>query len=289
MSDSDPPPSTPPPSGRSVRPMSGLLASGWMFGVVFVQSLLLVLVLGLRPDAQTDLVSGFACQTIAYLLGLFLILRVHAPATSVRAVLGARKTHPGFYPIAILLAAALTPPIDALFEVMLRRYPDSKEAGGRISDLLANASTPKLIAFGAIIMVIGPILEEIFFRGALFNPIERAYPASRSIAVGITAFLFAAAHLDHQELIPLALLGLALGFLRQQSGSLIPPILLHMSFNGVGFYAILTTAPSASATTSPSRLILAGTSAAALLLLGLAHLISTRSEAAANAQELDRQ
>lgn len=270
--------------------MPGLLAAGWLSGVLFIQTLLLLLVLGLRPGGAPDLVRNFACQAIAYLLGLFLILRVHAPAASIRVFLGVRKTHPAFYPIAILLAAALTPAIDALFEVIQRRYPDASDTGERITDLLVSASTPKRVVFGVIIVIVGPILEEMFFRGALFNPIDRRYPASRSVAVGITAFLFAIAHLDHQGLFPLALIGLALGFLRQQSGSLFPSILLHISFNAIGLYATLTTTPGAEATALPlSRGLIAGSVVSALLLLGLAQLISARSEAAAHARELDRQ
>jgi uncharacterized protein len=270
--------------------MPGLLAAGWLSGVLFIQTLLLLLVLGLRPGGAPDLVRNFACQAIAYLLGLFLILRVHAPAEGIRAFVGVRKTHPAFYLLAILLAAALTPSIDALFEVIQRRYPDASDAGERITSLLVNASTPKLVVFAVIIGIIGPILEEIFFRGALFNPIDRRYPASPSVAVGVTAFLFAVAHLDHQGFFPLALIGLALGFLRQKSGSLIPSTLLHISFNAIGLYATLATAPGAETTAPPlSRWLIAGSAAAGLVLLGLVQLIGSRSEAAAHARELDRQ
>jgi membrane protease YdiL (CAAX protease family) len=269
--------------------MPALLAAGWVFGVLLVQGLLLWLVLVLHPGAAGDLVSGFACQAVAYLLGLFLILRVHAPALSVRALLGVRKTHPAFYPIAILSAAALTPPIDRLFDVIQHRYPHDKPLEHPVSELFVNASTPKLVLLGVIIVLIGPILEEMFFRGALFNPIERGYPASRSLAVGITALLFATAHFDHQELLPLGLIGVVLGLLRQMSGSLIPSTLLHMSFNGLGFYFMMTAAPGAEPAAPLPRWIIAGSSAAVLALLGLAHLLSTRTESAALAQKIDRQ
>lgn len=291
MSDSDPPPSVPPPSERGVRPMPVFLAGGWLLGVLFLQALLFSIVLSVRHAEQGDLLSGFACQSAAYLLGLFLILRVHAPLASVRAFLGARKTHPAFYPLAVALGAAIVFPIDALFEVIQRRYPEVRDANAseRISEMLSHASPPKLIALGVIIVVAGPILEEIFFRGALFKPLERGYPASRSIAVGITAALFAFAHVDHQEMIPLALIGLALGFLRQQSGSLVPPALLHITFNAIGFYATLTAPAGAAAASPTSRWLIAGGAVASLLLLGLAYLLGARTGAAIRAQELDQQ
>jgi membrane protease YdiL (CAAX protease family) len=292
MSDSDPPPSSPPPSARSVRPMPVFLAGGWLLGVLFTQNLLLLLVLSARHADQADLVSGFACQAAAFLLGLFLILRVHAPEAGVREFIGARKTHPAFYPLGVVLGAAIVFPADALFELIQRRYPDPRDANAseRISEMLSRASPPMLVVLGVILVLIGPVLEEVFFRSALQKPLERSYPASRSIAVGITAVLFAFAHRDLQELIPLALLGLMLGFLRQQSGSIIPSSLLHITFNAISFYSSLAAPHGAGVTAEPiPRWMIAAGAGAALSLLALAHVLGTRTEAAARAQELDRQ
>jgi membrane protease YdiL (CAAX protease family) len=276
---SDPPPSE--PNGRAIRPMPVIAASGWVLGATFILALLGTL--------TSDIVGSFACQAIAYLLVVFSILRVYAPNASMRAFLALRRTHVAFYPIAILLGAAIEIPALAVLDLVQRRYP-TENSHDPTFDLLTTGAMPKRILAGLIIVVLGPFLEEIFFRGALFKPLERHYAASRSIVIGLTAVLFAFAHVDPQAMIHLAIVGLALGFLRQASGSIVPSALLHATFNAIPFYAVVTAKPgSAELEIDLPRWLVAVGCAATVLLLVLAKLVSTRTEAASRAQELDQQ
>jgi uncharacterized protein len=260
--------------------MPFFVASGWVVGTTLILFAIASLV------TAVDIVSSVACQAAAYLLGLFLILRVHAPDVSVRAFLAIRRTHVAFYPIAVLLGAAAEAPALSLYEFIERRYP-SGPAQDSAFDMLTTATMPKRVLAGVMIIALGPMLEEIFFRGALFKPLERKYADARSIVIGLTAVLFAAVHFDRRAVIHLALVGLVLGLLRQLSGSIFPSLLVHSTFNAVAFY-FLVTMPADAQVTPPGWLVAASLFAIAALIAA-AYLVSTRTQAAARAQELDRQ
>jgi membrane protease YdiL (CAAX protease family) len=58
-------------------------------------------------------------------------------------------------------------------------------------------------------------------------------------AVGISAILFALAHLSLGELVPLSVLGVGLGLLRWQSGRLGASVCLHALWNSLTFLNLL--------------------------------------------------
>lgn len=79
------------------------------------------------------------------------------------------------------------------------------------------------------VAVIGPIAEELFFRGAFLRMLaERmeAWPA-----VLITALLYAGSHLEPWVLVSTFVLGMALGWLAWMRGSIRSAIVLHGLYN----------------------------------------------------------
>ena len=86
--------------------------------------------------------------------------------------------------------------------------------------------------------VAASIQEEVVFRGLLQSVVARVLGARSSfpLATILVAILFGAIH-SPMGLVTVALaflLGLAAGYLRARSGSLLPPILLHAIFNIAG-------------------------------------------------------
>jgi membrane protease YdiL (CAAX protease family) len=81
----------------------------------------------------------------------------------------------------------------------------------------------------AVSVIIGPIIEEILFRGVLFPALSQKYKPFPSIL--ITALIFAAAHIDPTRIILILPLGAYLGYMRYKLGGIYPGILLHMSWN----------------------------------------------------------
>lgn len=77
--------------------------------------------------------------------------------------------------------------------------------------------------------VAAPLFEEIIFRGFLLPSLTRYFSTWGAIAA--SALLFAIAHLQLSELLPLATLGAVLGFTYARSGNLLAPMLLHCLWN----------------------------------------------------------
>lgn len=81
--------------------------------------------------------------------------------------------------------------------------------------------------------IIAPVIEEITFRGLLFQQVK----FSNSIKILITAALFSTIHLQFEVFLPLFLLGLILGYLRISQDSIYPPIIFHVFNNLLALYA----------------------------------------------------
>ena len=281
--------------GEGDGPVSLLVATGWTAGTTLVFLSLLSVLVAVRPDADPDLISAFGCQAIAYLLGLFAILRVHAPNASIRDFLGARATRPAFYAIAVLMGLAFEAPVSALYDAIERRWPSPSSGDGELLKLIAAAPPATQIALCLVIVGLGPALEEIFFRGALARLLRRAGPA---LAIVGTAALFAVAHVQPQKFLPIGLFGVALGVLRYASGSLLPGIVLHATFNAIPLVAVLSAGAVAEGSTEgapglegaplPPWLV-AGSAVIAAGLIGLAFVVGGRAQGAARDREKDRE
>lgn len=86
-------------------------------------------------------------------------------------------------------------------------------------------------------VVFAPLVEEIFFRGFVFQGFRQKY--GWVSAMLLSSAVFAVAHLDPVALIPTFILGLLLAYLYHRSNSLWPGIILHFLVNGVSLCAAI--------------------------------------------------
>lgn len=97
-------------------------------------------------------------------------------------------------------------------------------------------STAALIAVCVLVTVIAPIAEEVFFRGYFYGALRNwrgPWPAAL-----VTGLVFGGIHAGSAEavfLVPLAILGVMLCVVREQTGSLLPCIALHALNNALAF------------------------------------------------------
>lgn len=103
------------------------------------------------------------------------------------------------------------------------------------NDLVAVA----LVTLSAV--VAAPVAEEFLFRRVLQGWLQnKEPPLEPGAAVGISALLFAVAHYGQGlAWLPLFALGLVLGWIVRQTGSIVPAILLHALFNAVSVTLLL--------------------------------------------------
>jgi len=96
---------------------------------------------------------------------------------------------------------------------------------------LDETSLSVLIFLSFLACVIGPICEEIFFRGFAYPALKRQ--CGVFWAMVIVSFCFALIHASVYALIPIFTLGLLLVYLYEKTGSLIVPITVHVLHNSV--------------------------------------------------------
>ncbi len=221
----------PPPPDKSVRPMSALGAAGWTLAATVLFLWLVGLTLSLRPGAEQNIVNAFGCQALAYLIVLFFILRVHAPEVSIRALLGLRRTAFAFYPLGVALGVSVGLPANFLYAQTVARFPRPAEEVGLVQSFL-EAGGAKRAGIALIIIALGPFLEEVFYRGALFRPLRGRHGVVATCV--LTGMFFGLAHMPWQSQIPIAFVGVTLALVRHWSGALGPAIAMHAAFNAVG-------------------------------------------------------
>jgi hypothetical protein len=91
-----------------------------------------------------------------------------------------------------------------------------------------------LIQAGTILLYVGflvPIAEELFFRGILFRWLRQHF--SFWPAALISSAIFGAAHFRAETMIIVGMLGVAMAWLYERSGSLVPAILMHQTYNSL--------------------------------------------------------
>lgn len=83
------------------------------------------------------------------------------------------------------------------------------------------------------VVIIGPVSEELIFRGALFDRFYLVF--SFWVANLLQAVLFGVYHMNVIQGVYAFLLGLLLGMIRQMTGSILATIFSHMIFNGTSY------------------------------------------------------
>jgi membrane protease YdiL (CAAX protease family) len=112
------------------------------------------------------------------------------------------------------------------------------------ADLASRLDPGGLIWFGLLAACMAPFFEEVIFRGFVFNSFRNIFSegkifklmgGSRRVAdyaaVGISSFLFAAAHMDASAFLHLFAIGVVLAELYRRSGTLVCPMMLHAANN----------------------------------------------------------
>ena len=99
--------------------------------------------------------------------------------------------------------------------------------GENIVDLFAKLDSP--VWFFIVGAIFAPLVEEIFFRGFLFQGFRARY--GWQTAILLSSAIFAVAHLDPVVLIPTFILGCLLAYVYHRSNSIWPGILLHFLVN----------------------------------------------------------
>ncbi|MGH2920605.1 MAG: lysostaphin resistance A-like protein, partial [Gaiellaceae bacterium] len=120
----------------------------------------------------------------------------------------------------------------------LSAYVDPEAEQGLTPTYWDGDRVPQFAAYAFAVVVAGPIVEELVFRGAGFTLLE---PLGRWTAVVVVGIAFGLAHGLLEGLPIITAFGLGLAYLRSRTRSLYPCVILHSLFNATALILGLTT------------------------------------------------
>lgn len=191
---------------------------------------------GVDTATSTGLLTGVALQLVAMLSALAIGLSVLWIMTtyaredprqigyirlpwgySIKWGVGGFAALLPFFAVALLVSS-----------IIFRNVPTPENEAVRF----LSAGSPAVIILTVLMAVIAaPVIEETFFRGALYGAL-RARMSVWGAAV-LSAAMFAAIHPLPGHFLPIMVIGTVLALLREKTGSLLPSMICHGLYNGI--------------------------------------------------------
>lgn len=125
--------------------------------------------------------------------------------------------------------------IGALIEVLGREVPAVQESVQEA--VRAGGTTPILITLGVV--VLGPLSEEILYRGVLYQALAKHLPGWP--AIGLSALAFGLTHVEPLVVVLTFPLGMLLAWLVRRRGTIVTAVVAHSVFNLIGAVLIRVT------------------------------------------------
>lgn len=116
--------------------------------------------------------------------------------------------------------------------ILYSLLPELSELSNSESYELMYKNSNPITEFISISVVTG-ILEEVVFRGLIYNTLKKA--TGVKIAVFLSAVIFGAAHMNIEQFFYTSLLGALMAVVYEKYGTIIAPIIIHATFNGANY------------------------------------------------------
>ena len=187
-------------------------------------------------DNQADLINIWINVCCNFIIYLPLIIR-YAIASGFRFDIKFSHLAATILALFCIYAASITVSISGLVKWITENTgsPETQHAIQQITQETAAPLTILPIIVSAVI--VAPIVEEIFFRGFVFNILKKhAGILPAALACGL---FFGAVHISLVQCIILTVFGIVQCFLYEHTRSILYPILLHMLFNGISMTALI--------------------------------------------------
>ncbi len=206
--------------------MNGRLI-GWGLFVAILSTLSFVdRFSGNRPAKNVAYDYGTSASAGVFYLVLFGLVMLVTYGVERRTFLGFRR--PASWPRAAGISALVVLAIMVVSGVVAQ-YANAPQEQGLVPTYWDSHHIAQFAAYAAIVAGLGPIVEELTFRGVGYGLLERY---GRTFAVIVVGLAFALIHGLVEGFPIIATFGIGLTYLRAKTGSIYPCILLHACFNG---------------------------------------------------------
>lgn len=232
-----------------------LLVVALYFGVQHAPLLVLAII---GTDTRTSMPLIFAVTAASFVAGFGLELwyinnQMRRDGLHLTDVVGLNLKSLNNSPKTAIMYSLIALAIGLTAQSTLSLLPAAHEPKQAASALAQNLTGMPLLGFILLVAVAAPIVEEIIFRGFIFNALRAALcsgPVFKNLlfgsrrmvdwlAVAGSAVVFAAAHLEPSAFLHLFVLGVILAELYRRSGTLICPMLLHALNNLIAVALLL--------------------------------------------------
>lgn len=232
------------PAGADTIPVDGPIGAAWSTGeavaVVLIGVVLFIAlqaVLGMRDVRAMDAGSRMLVRAGAlfgyYALQLaVLAFLAHRKGGGFLAAFGLRR--PKLIMSTLMTFAALLSVWS--FSLLYRAIALQLGWSPPVSDspsltVLFGSDATGLLLTVLMVVLVGPFVEELLFRGVLLTALDERLGGV--VAILLSAPVFAILHGSVWSFVPLTFLGIALGWLTVSRRSLWPAVVLHAAYNGV--------------------------------------------------------
>jgi len=123
-----------------------------------------------------------------------------------------------------------------LYVLMMDVVFGIESSPSKIEELVQNRSISNTILL-IVTAVVAPFCEELYFRGFLYSAFKKNLGIN--MALFLSSFLFALAHLEVYSFIPIMVIGWVLAYIYEKTKSLLPVIFLHASYNLVSILILI--------------------------------------------------
>ena len=132
--------------------------------------------------------------------------------------------------VATLLLAAGGWSVGAVVWEQLLRFPGARAYSDWLGELLGKQGQLSLGMALVLVAFLPAVAEEVTFRGVVLAGLRRS--GSRWIAIGGSALVFGLFHVNPYHVVAAFAVGLLLGWVALESGSILPGVLIHLVNNG---------------------------------------------------------
>lgn len=199
-------------------------------GLLYMLVFLLLFYVGGRWQAA-DIVSGILkSQFLLIVFPVLLLMRI--AKADYRKEFGLRVTSPANFGIALLSSVPLLILVIIIFQAIDLIFPVPKSFVESMNNLIIMDEIPfwkNLL----IIAALPGLCEEFLFRGYILRSLRSM---GKWPAILITGVLFGILHMSPFRIVPTALLGIWMGYLAWESGSLLLPMFAHMLNNALSLF-----------------------------------------------------
>jgi sodium transport system permease protein len=189
------------------------------------------------PNSWPELATSTVVALLAFVAAPALLMTVMLTRSPRRTLL-LRMPRPAALPMAVLLAVVIHPLGVALAEAVKRLYPFNEDVlrqlqgfGGLLSE------APHLWAVLAVLALAPAICEELAFRGFILSGLR--HMGHRWGAIVASSIFFGAAHGILQQSLAACAVGIVIGYLAVQTGSVLPGMLFHFVYNSMSLLMAL--------------------------------------------------